>query len=95
MRHLTGIGRGMYIWLTLIYLLKWEQFLYSIFIILHLNNGFFDVEFHSEHVQVIRSHIDPVLVEKCRDVENEPISENKQGSPPRYHFQAPPCFLKC
>jgi hypothetical protein len=28
---------------------------------------------HSEHVQVIRSNIEPELVEKCRDVQNEPI----------------------
>jgi hypothetical protein len=29
---------------------------------------------HSEHVQVIRSEIEPELVEKCRDVQNKPIS---------------------
>jgi hypothetical protein len=30
----------------------------------------------SEHVQVIRSDIGPESVEKCRDVQNEPISAN-------------------
>jgi hypothetical protein len=29
-----------------------------------------------EHVQVIRSNIGPESVEKCRDVQNEPISGN-------------------
>jgi hypothetical protein len=33
---------------------------------------------HSEHVQVARSDIKPEAVEKCRDVENEPISRKKQ-----------------
>jgi hypothetical protein len=28
---------------------------------------------HSEHVQAIRSNIGPESVEKCRDVQNEPI----------------------
>jgi hypothetical protein len=32
-----------------------------------------DVGVHSEHSQVIRSNIEPELVKKCRDVENEPI----------------------
>jgi hypothetical protein len=32
-----------------------------------------DVRVPSEHVQVIRSNIRPESVEKCRDVQNEPI----------------------
>jgi hypothetical protein len=32
-----------------------------------------DVRVHPGHVQVIRSNIGPVSVEKCRDVQNEPI----------------------
>jgi hypothetical protein len=36
-----------------------------------------DVRVHSEYGQVIRSNIVPELVEKCRDVQNEPISGKK------------------
>jgi hypothetical protein len=32
-----------------------------------------DVRVHLEHVQVIRSNIGHESVEKCRDVQNEPI----------------------
>jgi hypothetical protein len=32
-----------------------------------------DVRVSVEHVQVIRSKIEPASVEKCRDVQNEPI----------------------
>jgi hypothetical protein len=32
-----------------------------------------DVRVPLEHAQVIRSNIRPELVEKCRDVQNEPI----------------------
>jgi hypothetical protein len=32
-----------------------------------------DVGVFSEHVQVIRFNIGPESVEKCRDVQNEPI----------------------
>jgi hypothetical protein len=32
-----------------------------------------DVKVASEHVQAIRSNIGPKSVEKCRDVQNEPI----------------------
>jgi hypothetical protein len=32
-----------------------------------------DIEIPPEHVQLIRSNIEPELVEKCRDVQNEPI----------------------
>jgi hypothetical protein len=32
-----------------------------------------DVRIPLEHVQVIRSKIGPELVEKCRNVQNEPI----------------------
>jgi hypothetical protein len=32
-----------------------------------------DISIPSEHVQVIRSNIGPESVEKCRDVQNEPI----------------------
>jgi hypothetical protein len=32
-----------------------------------------DVRVNPEYVQVIRSNIGPELVEKCRDVQNEPI----------------------
>jgi hypothetical protein len=32
-----------------------------------------DVRTPIEHVQVIKSEIGPELVEKCRDVQNEPI----------------------
>jgi hypothetical protein len=32
-----------------------------------------DVRVHPEHIQVIRSNIGPESVEKCRDVQNEPI----------------------
>jgi hypothetical protein len=35
-----------------------------------------DVKIRPEHVQVIRSNIGPESVEKCRDVQNEPISGN-------------------
>jgi hypothetical protein len=34
-----------------------------------------DVIAHFEHVQVIRCDIEPELVEKCRNVENEKKSE--------------------
>jgi hypothetical protein len=36
-----------------------------------------DVEVPFEHVQVIRSNIGPESVEKCRDVQNEPIFGKK------------------
>jgi hypothetical protein len=32
-----------------------------------------DARTHFEHIQVIRSNIGPESVEKCRDVQNEPI----------------------
>jgi hypothetical protein len=32
-----------------------------------------DVRIPPEHVQVIRSKIRPELIQKCRDVQNEPI----------------------
>jgi hypothetical protein len=32
-----------------------------------------DVRVPFEHVQAIRSNIEPESVEKCRDVQNEPI----------------------
>jgi hypothetical protein len=32
-----------------------------------------DARVHLDHVQVIRSNIGPESVEKCRDVQNEPI----------------------
>jgi hypothetical protein len=32
-----------------------------------------DVSIPPEHVQVIRSNIGPESVERCRDVQNEPI----------------------
>jgi hypothetical protein len=35
-----------------------------------------DVEISPEQVQVIRSNIGPESVEKCRDVQNAPISAN-------------------
>jgi hypothetical protein len=35
-----------------------------------------DVKVSSKHVQAIRSNIGPESVEKCRDVQNEPISDN-------------------
>jgi hypothetical protein len=34
---------------------------------------FIDIGILLEHVQVIRSNIEPELNEKCRDVQNEPI----------------------
>jgi hypothetical protein len=39
-----------------------------------------DLGVPSEHVQVIRSNIVPESVEKCRDVQNEPISGNFRKS---------------
>jgi hypothetical protein len=47
-----------------------------------------DAKVHSEHVKVIRSDIGTKLVQKCRDVENEPISRKELG----VLLQA--CFLK-
>jgi hypothetical protein len=35
-----------------------------------------DVKLSPEHMQVIRSNIGPESVEKCRDVQSEPISGN-------------------
>jgi hypothetical protein len=35
-----------------------------------------DVGVPLEHVQVIRSNIGPESVEKCQDVQNEPILDN-------------------
>jgi hypothetical protein len=32
-----------------------------------------DVGFHHEHLQVIRSNIEPELIQKWRDVQNEPV----------------------
>jgi hypothetical protein len=35
-----------------------------------------DIRVPPEHVEVIRSNIGPESVEKCRDVQNEPIWAN-------------------
>jgi hypothetical protein len=41
-----------------------------------------DAEFHFKHFQVIRCNIKTESVEKCRDVENETISEKLQRVSP-------------
>jgi hypothetical protein len=41
---------------------------------MHLNDGLVNVRVFPEHVQVIRSNIGHKSFEKCRDVQNEPIS---------------------
>jgi hypothetical protein len=50
--------------------------LYKWFIIIRLNNDFDRCKHSLEHVQVIRSNIGSESVEKCRDVQNEPIWAN-------------------
>jgi hypothetical protein len=56
-----------------------------------------DVTVPLEHVQVIRSNIEPESVEKCRDVQNEPIWANfrkkAKGIPLGLFFQTPIHFL--
>jgi hypothetical protein len=55
-----------------------------------------DVRIHPEHVQVIRSNIGPESVEKCRDVQNEPISSNfrkKAKAIPRGSFFKTPLYF--
>jgi hypothetical protein len=56
-----------------------------------------DVRVPPEHFQVIRSNIGPESVEKCRDVQNEPIWANfrkkAKGYSPRAVFQPPLHFL--
>jgi hypothetical protein len=51
-----------------------------------------------EHVKVIRSNIGPESVEKCRDVQNEPISGNfrkkAKGIPLGPFFKPPLYFLE-
>jgi hypothetical protein len=51
-----------------------------------------------EHVQVIRCNIGPESVEKCRDVQNEPISFNfrkkTKGIPLHPFFKTPLYFLE-
>jgi hypothetical protein len=57
-----------------------------------------DVRVPSEHVQVIRSNIRPESVEKCRDVQNEPIWANFRKKAKGIHltlfFQTPLYFLE-
>jgi hypothetical protein len=52
----------------------------------------------SEHVQVIRSNIGPESVEKCRDVQNEPILANfrkkSKGILSGLFFKTPLYFLE-
>jgi hypothetical protein len=74
MRHLTEINRELCIWLALVYLLKCVYFLYSIFTSLDLKNGPDKWKNSCWTCKVNRSDIDPESVEKCRDVQNEPIS---------------------
>jgi hypothetical protein len=73
----TRIGREIYRSIDLIYIkihvISAIQCSYSILSILELNKCFVYLRAHSEHVQVIRSNIGPESVEKCRDVQNEPI----------------------
>jgi hypothetical protein len=40
---------------------------------IHLNNNSVNVGVSYEHVKVIRSKIGPKSVEKCRDVQHEPV----------------------
>jgi hypothetical protein len=57
-----------------------------------------DVGVTSEHVQVIRSNIGPESVEKCRDVQNEPIWANFRKKAKGIHlgsfFKTPIYFLE-
>jgi hypothetical protein len=61
---------------------------------MHLNDGLVNVGVFPEHVQVIRSNIGHKSFEKCRDVQNEPISRKSWGYPLGRIVQTPPCFLK-
>jgi hypothetical protein len=69
-------------WSRIVYLISYNLFIemgitfYKIFIIIHLNNDSVNVGVPSEHVKVIRSKIGPEFVEKCRDVQNEPVWAN-------------------
>jgi hypothetical protein len=57
-----------------------------------------DVRIHLEHAQVIRSKIGPESVEKCRDVQNEPIWANFRKKAKGVHldpfFKTPLYFLE-
>jgi hypothetical protein len=57
-----------------------------------------DVSVYLEHGKLIRSNIGPESVEKCRDVQNEPISGNfrkkAQGIPLGRFFQTQLYFLQ-
>jgi hypothetical protein len=54
-----------------------------------------DARVHFKHVQVIRSDIEPELVNKCTDVENEPISRGKLREIPLGPiFKTPPYSLE-
>jgi hypothetical protein len=57
-----------------------------------------DVGIHLQHVQIIRSNIRPESVEKCRDVQNEPICANfrkkAKGIPLDTFFKHRYVFLK-
>jgi hypothetical protein len=54
-----------------------------------------DEEAHFRHVKVIRCNINPELVEKCRNVENEPISGKKlRLCAPRPIFQTSHLFFE-
>jgi hypothetical protein len=53
-----------------------------------------DTRVHFEHIQVNRCDIELESVEKCRDVENEPVSEESMGIPLGPIFKTPSYFLE-
>jgi hypothetical protein len=53
-----------------------------------------DAQVRSELVQVIRCNIWLRSIERCRDVENGPISEKSTGYTQRPLFQPPLCFIE-
>jgi hypothetical protein len=74
MRRSTGIVGELYIWLAIVYFLKCAQCLYSIFIILELNDG--SGECRSSLWTCTSNQMRHWIGsgQKCTDVENEPTS---------------------
>jgi hypothetical protein len=56
-----------------------------------------DVRVPPEHLQIIKSNIGPESIEKCRDVQNEPISgdfrKKAKGIPSGLFIQIPLYFF--
>jgi hypothetical protein len=91
-------------WLRIIYLISSNLFFEMGVIFWIIYSSYFtliivliDVRVHLEYVQVIRSNIGPESVEKCRDVQNEPIWTNfrkkTKGIVLKQFFKHRHCFL--